>query len=128
MEIHIILAVVEGCAPSRLDDPLELERLLGRMVEAAEFTLFDIRVHRFHPHGVTAAAIVGESHIALHTWPEEGSLFVDIASCTTMEATERAMAVVEEAFPRVRVSRLVTRFASGTDFQDGIHEVKGARE
>jgi S-adenosylmethionine decarboxylase len=88
------------------------------MTEAAGFTLFDIKVHSFEPQGVTAAAIVGESHIALHSWPEDRSLFVDIASCTTMEAAARAVRVAQEAFTGSRTRRLATSFASGSGFQE----------
>src|SRR4029077_7115462 len=77
--------------PAILDDPKAIEGVLRRMVESGRFTLFELKVVRFSPQGVTGAAIVGESHIAIHTWPEEGRLFADIASCTTRAAALNAI-------------------------------------
>jgi S-adenosylmethionine decarboxylase len=92
MRLAILLAVFDGCDPAILDDRAAIEGLLRKMVEAGRFTLFSLEVVRFSPQGVTGAAVVGESHIALHSWPEEKRLFVDIASCTTQAA---AIAAIE---------------------------------
>jgi S-adenosylmethionine decarboxylase len=99
MKLHVLLATFSGCDPQTLDDPMRIEALLKRMVEAGRFTLFSIETHRFQPQGVTAAAIVGESHLAIHTWPEEGRLFVDIASCTTGDAATRAIEALADSLP-----------------------------
>ena len=53
-------------------------------------------------HGVTGAAIVGESHVTIHTWPEEGKAFVDVASCGDPAGVERALAAIERALPGAR--------------------------
>jgi len=37
--------------------------------------------HRFEPHGETWMAILGESHCALHTYPEHDYLSLDFYSC-----------------------------------------------
>jgi S-adenosylmethionine decarboxylase len=97
LKLTILLAALGGCDPAILDDREAIEAILRRMVEAARFTLFSLEVVRFSPRGVTGAAIVGESHIAIHTWPEEGRLFADIASCTTEAAAERAIEALKSA-------------------------------
>ncbi len=43
---------------------------------------------------ITACAVVGESHVALYSWPESGRLFVDVASCSTLESVRRAVAAI----------------------------------
>jgi S-adenosylmethionine decarboxylase len=63
----------------------------------------------FAPQGVTACAVVGESHIALHTWPEQGRMFVDIASCSTRESVRRALDAIAAALPEGRLSVLDER-------------------
>lgn len=37
--------------------------------------------HTFTPHGITVIAIVADSHIAIHTWPEYAHICIDIFSC-----------------------------------------------
>jgi S-adenosylmethionine decarboxylase len=29
-------------------------------------------LHHFHPNGVSGVAVLAESHISIHTWPEAG--------------------------------------------------------
>jgi S-adenosylmethionine decarboxylase len=61
-------------------------------VHAAHATLLDINVHTFSPHGVTGVAVLSESHLSVHSWPEYGYLAADVFTCG--ESTE-PMAAVE---------------------------------
>ena len=38
-------------------------------------------MHKFHPQGVTGVIILAESHISIHTWPEEKYAAIDIFMC-----------------------------------------------
>ncbi len=82
---------------ARLDDPGFVRRALERAVDACEGTLLDMIVHRFEPHGVTATAVLAESHLAVHTWPEHGYLGADLFYCGRGEP-QRAMASLAESF------------------------------
>ncbi|OVE75751.1 hypothetical protein BVX97_03650 [bacterium E08(2017)] len=44
-------------------------------------TVFKTDRYDFHPQGMTAFAILGESHSALHTFPEKETVWVEIATC-----------------------------------------------
>jgi S-adenosylmethionine decarboxylase len=46
--------------------------------------------------GVSGFVIIAESHIALHTFPERGYVWVDIFSCKAFEAPEAVDIVVRE--------------------------------
>lgn len=105
MQLTIIVATLEGCAFEDLDDPVRVERALREAVAAGGFTLLHSHVHRFEPQGVTGAAVLSESHVALHSWPEHGVLFVDIATCSSAEATARAFQRICDLFPHQRVLR-----------------------
>ena len=104
MKIFVALAVLEGCPRAWLDDVAAVRGALERAVAAGRFTLLEVVARRFSPHGVTACAVVGESHVALHTWPEEGRMFVDIASCSSAESVRRALEAVAEAAPGGRLA------------------------
>lgn len=103
MQIHVGLAIVAGVPADKLDDAAEMRACLERAVAAADFALYDVSVVKFPHQGVTAAAVVGESHVALHSWPEHGRLFVDVASCRDEAGVRRALASVVEGFPGARV-------------------------
>ena len=68
-------------------------------VAAAGLTSVGDRFHQFEPQGVTGAVILAESHLAIHTWPEMGSVTLDVYVCnfTTDNTGEGAGAV-----PRAR--------------------------
>jgi S-adenosylmethionine decarboxylase proenzyme len=36
---------------------------------------------KFDPQGVTVVCLLAESHISIHTWPEEGRAAVDVYTC-----------------------------------------------
>ena len=44
-------------------------------------TLLDVTSHKFDPQGVSAVALLAESHISIHTWPENGYAAVDVFTC-----------------------------------------------
>ena len=73
--------IVEMWEAENLNSPGCVEAGLREAVEAIDGTLLDLRVHSFPVHGVTGVAVIAESHIAVHTWPEYGYAAVDIFTC-----------------------------------------------
>ena len=70
----------------RLDDTVGVEQTLRRAVEACGATLLHVHVHRFGTGGgVSGVAVLAESHISIHTWPERGYAAVDIFMCGTCD-------------------------------------------
>jgi S-adenosylmethionine decarboxylase len=109
MRLFVLLAIFEGCPRAWLDNRKALSTALDAAVAAGPFTGLGSLIVPFAPQGVTACAVVGESHIALHTWPEEGRMFVDIASCSTRESVRRALDAIAAALPEGRLSVLDER-------------------
>jgi S-adenosylmethionine decarboxylase len=80
-----------GCNDG-INDADSVRAAMIEAVEAAHATLLDIHVHTFSPHGVTGVAVLSESHLSVHSWPEYGYLAADVFTCG--ETTE-PMAAVE---------------------------------
>jgi S-adenosylmethionine decarboxylase proenzyme len=76
-----LLAEYRGCPPERLDDVDAIERLMRAAAAAAGATVLDARFRRFAPHGVSGVLLLLESHLSIHTWPEEGYAAVDLYTC-----------------------------------------------
>jgi len=76
---------------------------VGEAVRRANVTLLDLRVHTFNPHGVSGVAVIAESHISIHTWPEFGYAAVDIFTCGKDAHPEAALEVLREAFKPKRM-------------------------
>ncbi len=66
--------------------------------------------HEFNPPGITAVAILSESHISVHTWPIEGYVAVDIFTCGTVADPQLAIKGLLEAFePKDHTSMEIKR-------------------
>lgn len=70
-----------GCNSDLLNNEVELVRLLNAAAESAGATVMSTRAHKFTDQGVTAVAILAESHISIHTWPEDNYAGVDVYTC-----------------------------------------------
>lgn len=76
-----LLAEYHGCDPGLLDDVEAVSALMSRAAEAAGATVVASTFHRFSPQGVTGVAVLEESHLSIHTWPEHGYAAVDFFTC-----------------------------------------------
>ena len=104
----------------------ELDALVRAAVESAGARLLDLAFHQFPaakrgpaaiepaggtaavPGGITGYALLAESHISVHTWPERGYVAVDVFMCggqrpeTALEVMRRAFAPEREQVHTVR--------------------------
>jgi S-adenosylmethionine decarboxylase len=76
-----ILFTLKGCPYGLLDDEAHIRNVLVNAATLAESTLLGIQSHKFDPQGVTAVALLAESHISVHTWPEKGMAVCDVFTC-----------------------------------------------
>ncbi len=108
MDMAVIAATLYGCDVTQLDDPAYIEQTIQEAVRAGGFTLIHCYVHQFSPQGVTGSAVLAESHIALHSWPEYGTLFVDVATCSGMDRTRAAFDLICKRFAPSRIENVKT--------------------
>ena len=78
-----ILFTLKDCNQWSLDDELTIKSVVKNAADVAESTLLALNSHKFEPQGITAVALLSESHISIHTWPEDGSCAVDVYTCGT---------------------------------------------
>ncbi|MCX7710727.1 MAG: S-adenosylmethionine decarboxylase [Clostridia bacterium] len=63
---------------------IEVEKLKERMSEMLEqsgFNTLRMCEHYFDPEGYTGLWLLSESHIAVHTFPEEAKVYIELSSC-----------------------------------------------
>jgi S-adenosylmethionine decarboxylase len=78
-------------------------------VQAAGATLLHIHMHHFTPNGgISGVAVLAESHISVHTWPERRYAAFDVFMCGDARP-ELAVEVLKERFRpgRIQVSELL---------------------
>lgn len=76
-----ILFTLKGCSEKLLDDESHIRNVLVHAAYLCKSTLLDVSSHKFDPQGVTAIALLAESHISIHTWPEMGTAVCDVFTC-----------------------------------------------
>jgi S-adenosylmethionine decarboxylase len=101
-----VLIELWGCAAARLDDPAAIEATLRAAAAATGAHVITVAVHRFAPQGVAAVAVLAESHLSIHTWPEADYAAVDIYTCGEPDP-EAAVPVVRERLGASRCEVLV---------------------
>ena len=62
-------------------EPLRLDTYYTAALEAVGFTVLGKVEHFFNPHGWTCLYLLSESHLAIHTFPEECKAYVELSSC-----------------------------------------------
>ncbi len=74
--------IIDMWGPHRIDDAAYIEMVLKQSTMVARATLLHIHTHRFTVNGgVSGVAVLAESHISVHTWPELGFAAFDIFTC-----------------------------------------------
>lgn len=96
--LHGLHLIADLATHERLDDPAFIEAILRDAATAAKVTLLEVRLHHFgEGNGVTGVALLAESHISIHTWPEDDLAAVDIFVCGAQADAEAALTWITSA-------------------------------
>ena len=98
--VHLIIDLYEAEGLSDID---RIEDALRKCVAAAGATLLHIHLHHFEPNGgVSGVAVLAESHISIHSWPEARYAALDVFMCGEAKP-EACIPVLREAFTPRRI-------------------------
>lgn len=92
--VHVL---VDFWGAIRTNDAEFWSALLVRTTEAMGATLLHHHVQPFTNNGLTAVAVLAESHVAVHTWPERDYIAIDLFTCGDRVRPERGVDVLREA-------------------------------
>ena len=120
---HLLLELYK-CDSEKLNDESFLRCSLNRAAKLAKATVLNLISNRFEPQGITAIALLAESHISIHTWPESNYSAVDIFTCgqnmlpeiacryliETLMAEEHLMRAIHRNPPKTVYNELRTIF------------------
>ena len=71
----------DGIKFDLLNDIKILINMCNLIIRIYGLTVIDIKYNQFNPQGVTIIFLLSESHLSLHTWPENGKISIDLFSC-----------------------------------------------
>ena len=103
--IQLIIELWEGRNFAALP---KIRKILKDSVKACGATLLKINLHKFSPSGgISGVAIIKESHISIHTWPEYKYAAIDIFVCGEVNPY-RAITVIKKGFrpKKIQVAEL----------------------
>ena len=81
------------CDINVLKDEEALRRIVVEAARLGNMTLLDVRAWKIG-EGVSVLAVILESHIAIHTWPEYAFATVDVYSCGVQSDPEAAFSYI----------------------------------
>ncbi|MEO0814400.1 MAG: adenosylmethionine decarboxylase, partial [Myxococcota bacterium] len=76
-----LIAEFYGCASHILNDAEKIQAHMLAAAQAIGATIVGETFHKFSPQGVSGSVVIAESHLSIHTWPENGYVSVDIYTC-----------------------------------------------
>jgi len=74
-----------------------------------------VETHKFEPQGVTGFALLKDSHISIHTWPEHDLAKCDIFTCAPNGKPRDAVEYLKERFHATEVVKWACDRSSGID-------------
>jgi S-adenosylmethionine decarboxylase len=77
---HLLLEVYD-VKFDLLNDSTALQETMVRGIKRAKMTILNIFSHCFLPQVCTIVIALSESHVSCHTWPENGSIAIDVYTC-----------------------------------------------
>ena len=75
---HITLDII---GTKKEYSPSFFEKLLYKIAKKAKVTVLEISTHKFEPQGFTLVALLAESHMSFHTFPEKNIISFDFFTC-----------------------------------------------
>lgn len=76
---HLIIDFWEA---TNLDSLERMEAAMRACIDECNATLLHIHLHHFTPNGgISGVAVLAESHISVHTWPEKNYAAFDVFMC-----------------------------------------------
>jgi S-adenosylmethionine decarboxylase len=87
-----------GCSFVLLNDEHYLMELLEQAAAASGATVCQTIFKKFDPQGVTVLCLLSESHISIHTWPEEGKAACDVYTCGDCDPKIGCDMIIEQLY------------------------------
>ncbi len=91
-----ILFDLHDCPSDLLDSETHIRVCLWKAGKVCNSEVLDVGSHRFQPQGITGYAMLADSHISIHTWPEKGIAKCDIFTCGDKSLPELAVQFLSE--------------------------------
>lgn len=76
-----LMAELWECNKERIDSPEKIKEAMLHAAKESGAEIIGSMFHEFEPQGVSGVVVISESHLTIHTWPEQAYAAVDIFTC-----------------------------------------------
>lgn len=76
-----LMAELWECNKERIDNPKKIEEVMLNAARESGAKIIGSMFHEFEPQGISGVVVISESHLTIHTWPEQAYAAVDIFTC-----------------------------------------------
>lgn len=94
---HLIVELI-GCDVGKINKVRHVRRAMIEAAKRAKTTIVRVVFHSFSPYGVSGVVVIAESHLSIHTWPEQQYAAVDLFTCGKTTAPSIAARYLKKAF------------------------------
>mgnify|MGYP003603149458 CR=1 FL=1 len=74
-----------------------IKKILNTIVDELQLGKVEEAYKQFQPFGATGFILLEESHISIHTWPENGYVAIDVFSCKPFDI-EKINTIIKDFF------------------------------
>jgi S-adenosylmethionine decarboxylase proenzyme len=92
--------------------------LINRFIELAELKVVNKISHNFHPYGNTMVFVLSASHLAIHTWPENKYLHIDLLSCQEFNNADKLNNIIFEIFKTYNYRITKVHYPTKVDYNE----------
>lgn len=83
---------------SVLNNMTYLENVCKTVITDVGLTIISSQKHQFEPYGITMLFLLAESHLSIHTWPENNCFSMDVHSCNHDFDVEKIKTILNQVF------------------------------
>ncbi len=106
--IHYVVDI-DNIKNEQIYDNEFIKKLCDKLLSNTGVNVLNEIHHEFKPQGYTALYLLSESHMSIHTWPENGKIRLDLFSCEVNGKFDDALITLKEVFTDAQI-RIKTLF------------------
>lgn len=104
---HIILDFWDSSFNNNI---LTLKKIITNAVKASKATMLHVHLHRFgKQQGISGVAVLAESHLSVHTWPERNYIAFDMFMCGDTDPINASEYLVSALKPKKKKITIIKR-------------------
>lgn len=96
---HIVIEIESSF--KNTDSLSWIKKNIALLIKQLEIETIKSIYHLFKPQGISLIYIISSSHLAVHTWPENNYIHIELLTCSKNTKLDKFDSVIKEIFPNM---------------------------